>query len=51
MYYSSARACVLNHVLMHQTFIGQEALEQRAIAEDYPDHVIGCIGGGSSFAR
>ena len=42
---------VLNHVLMHQTVIGQEALEQRAFAEDYPDHVIGCIGGGSSFAR
>jgi len=28
---------------MHQTVIGQEALEQRAIAEDYPDHVIGCL--------
>jgi len=41
---------VLNHVLMHQTVIGQEALEQMAIAEDYPDHVIGCVGGGSSFA-
>ena len=41
---------VLNHVLMHQTVIGQEAIEQMAIAEDYPDHVIGCVGGGSSFA-
>ncbi len=41
---------VLNHVLMHQTVIGQEALEQMAITEDYPDHVIGCVGGGSSFA-
>jgi tryptophan synthase beta chain len=41
---------VLNHVLMHQTVIGLEALEQMALAEDYPDHVIGCVGGGSSFA-
>lgn len=41
---------VLNHVLMHQTVIGLEALEQMAIAEDYPDHIIGCVGGGSSFA-
>ena len=41
---------VLNHVLMHQTVIGQEALEQMAIAEDYPDHIFGCVGGGSSFA-
>jgi tryptophan synthase beta chain len=41
---------VLNHVLMHQTVIGQEALEQMAIAEDYPDHIYGCVGGGSSFA-
>ncbi len=41
---------VLNHVLMHQTVIGQEAKEQLAMAEEYPDQVIGCVGGGSSFA-
>jgi len=41
---------VLNHVLMHQTVIGLEAKEQLAMADDYPDHIIGCVGGGSSFA-
>jgi tryptophan synthase beta chain len=41
---------VLNHVLLHQTVIGQEALKQFAIAGDYPDIVIGCVGGGSNFA-
>jgi tryptophan synthase beta chain len=41
---------VLNHVLMHQTVIGLEAKEQMAMAEDYPDQIIGCVGGGSSFA-
>ncbi len=41
---------VLNHVLMHQTVIGQEAKEQLAMVEEYPDHIIGCVGGGSSFA-
>lgn len=41
---------VLNHVLMHQTVIGLEAKEQMAMAEDYPDEIIGCVGGGSSFA-
>jgi len=41
---------VLNHVLMHQTVIGQEAKEQMAMAEEYPDEIIGCVGGGSSFA-
>ncbi|HHH40383.1 MAG TPA: TrpB-like pyridoxal phosphate-dependent enzyme [Chloroflexi bacterium] len=41
---------VLNHVLMHQTIIGEEALKQFALAEDYPDVVIGCAGGGSNFA-
>jgi tryptophan synthase beta chain len=40
---------VLNHVLMHQTVIGLEAQEQLAMAEDYPDEIIGCVGGGSSF--
>ncbi len=41
---------VLNHVLMHQTVIGLEALEQMELAGEYPDVVIGCIGGGSNFA-
>jgi tryptophan synthase beta chain len=41
---------VLNHVLMHQTVIGLEAREQMAMAEEYPDVVIGCVGGGSNFA-
>ena len=41
---------VLNHVLMHQTIIGEEALKQMALADDYPDVVIGCAGGGSNMA-
>jgi tryptophan synthase beta chain len=41
---------VLNHVLLHQTVIGQEALLQLAKADDYPDVVIGCVGGGSNMA-
>lgn len=41
---------VLNHVLVHQSVIGQEAIEQMAMAGDYPDVVIGCAGGGSNFA-
>jgi tryptophan synthase beta chain len=41
---------VLNHVLMHQTVIGQEAQLQLDHAEDYPDVVIGCTGGGSNFS-
>ena len=41
---------VLNHVLMHQTVIGEEALKQMDLANEYPDVVIGCIGGGSNFA-
>lgn len=40
---------VLNHVLMHQTVIGEEALEQLALAGETPDLVIGCTGGGSNF--
>ena len=40
---------VLNHVLMHQTVIGQECLTQMEMAGEYPDIVIGCIGGGSNF--
>jgi tryptophan synthase beta chain len=41
---------VLNHVLMHQTVIGEEALMQMDLAGEYPDVVIGCVGGGSNFA-
>jgi tryptophan synthase beta chain len=41
---------VLNHVLLHQTVIGQEALEQLEMADAYPDFVVGCVGGGSNFA-
>ncbi len=41
---------VLNHVLMHQTVIGEEALKQLAMVEETPDVVIGCAGGGSNFA-
>jgi len=41
---------VLNHVLLHQTVIGEEALKQMDMAGEYPDVVIGCIGGGSNFA-
>lgn len=41
---------VLNHVLLHQTIIGQEAVKQFEIAEDYPDIVIAPFGGGSNFA-
>ena len=41
---------VLNHVLLHQTVIGQEALKQMDMADEYPDVVIGCVGGGSNFA-
>ncbi len=45
-----ALGSVLNHVLLHQTVIGVEAMEQLAMADDYPDMVIGCTGGGSNFA-
>ncbi|MDO8612786.1 MAG: TrpB-like pyridoxal phosphate-dependent enzyme, partial [Dehalococcoidia bacterium] len=41
---------VLNHVLLHQTVIGQEAMKQMEMAGDYPDVVIGCVGGGSNYA-
>jgi tryptophan synthase beta chain len=40
---------VLNHVLLHQTVIGQECLKQMDMADEYPDVVIGCVGGGSNF--
>ena len=45
-----ALGSVLNHVLLHQTVIGIEAIEQMEQADAYPDVVIGCAGGGSNFA-
>jgi tryptophan synthase beta chain len=45
-----ALGSVLNHVLLHQTVIGQEAIAQLGMANDYPDVVVGCTGGGSNFA-
>jgi tryptophan synthase beta chain len=45
-----ALGSVLNHVLMHQTVIGIEAIEQMAAANAYPDIIVGCTGGGSNFA-
>jgi tryptophan synthase beta chain len=44
-----ALGSVLNHVLLHQTIIGQEARKQMELAGDYPDIVIACHGGGSNF--
>jgi len=41
---------VLNHVLLHQTIIGEETRKQMEMAGEYPDIIIGCIGGGSNFA-
>ena len=41
---------VLNHVCLHQTVIGQEAIQQLELAGEYPDVVVGCVGGGSNFA-
>jgi tryptophan synthase beta chain len=41
---------VLNHVLLHQTVVGREAVRQMEMAGEYPDVVIGCAGGGSNFA-
>jgi tryptophan synthase beta chain len=41
---------VLNHVLLHQTVIGQEAIAQMELAGAFPDVVVGCVGGGSNFA-
>ena len=45
-----ALGSVLNHVLLHQTVIGQEAKLQLEMADAYPDIVVGCTGGGSNFA-
>jgi tryptophan synthase beta chain len=45
-----ALGSVLNHVLLHQTVVGLEAIAQLEMANDYPDVVVGCTGGGSNFA-
>ena len=45
-----ALGSVLNHVLLHQTVVGQEAMAQMDMAGDYPDVIVGCTGGGSNFA-
>ncbi|MDD5482578.1 MAG: TrpB-like pyridoxal phosphate-dependent enzyme [Kiritimatiellae bacterium] len=45
-----ALGSVLNHVLLHQTIIGLEAQKQMKMIAEYPDVVIGCVGGGSNFA-
>lgn len=45
-----ALGSLLNHVLMHQTIVGLESIEQMKLAGEYPDVVIGCVGGGSNFA-
>src|ERR687894_1836650 len=46
-----ALGSVLNHVCLHQTVVGQEAMAQMALAGHEPDVAIGCVGGGSHFAR
>jgi tryptophan synthase beta chain len=45
-----ALGSVLNHVLLHQTVVGLEAMEQMKMADTWPDVIIGCTGGGSNFA-
>ncbi len=45
-----ALGSVLNHVLLHQTIIGEEAVLQMQMAEETPDLLVGCVGGGSNFA-
>lgn len=45
-----ALGSVLNHVLLHQTVVGLEAMDQMEMANDYPDVIVGCTGGGSNFA-
>ncbi|MGR8949653.1 MAG: TrpB-like pyridoxal phosphate-dependent enzyme [Gammaproteobacteria bacterium] len=44
-----ALGSVLNHVLLHQSIVGEEAIKQLDMANDYPDIIIGCTGGGSNF--
>ena len=41
---------VLNHVLLHQTIVGEETRKQMEMADAYPDIIVGCVGGGSNFA-
>ena len=41
---------LLNHVLLHQSVTGQESQEQMRMVDEYPDTIIGCVGGGSNFA-
>ena len=41
---------VVNHVLLHQSIVGQEAMKQVEKIDAYPDIIVGCIGGGSNFA-
>jgi len=41
---------VVNHVLLHQTIIGEETRKQMEMADAYPDIIVGCVGGGSNFA-
>jgi tryptophan synthase beta chain len=48
--YKYSLGSVLGHVLMHQSVIGLEALKQMDLAGEYPDVVIGCVGGGSNFS-
>jgi tryptophan synthase beta chain len=45
-----ALGSVLNHVLLHQTVLGLESMAQLEMANDYPDVIVGCTGGGSNFA-
>ena len=45
-----ALGSVLNHVLLHQTVVGLEAIEQMRMADAWPDVIVGCTGGGSNFA-
>jgi tryptophan synthase beta chain len=45
-----ALGSVLNHVLMHQTVVGLEVIEKLKLADDWPDVIVGCAGGGSNFA-
>ncbi|WP_243438291.1 TrpB-like pyridoxal phosphate-dependent enzyme [Fundidesulfovibrio soli] len=44
-----ALGSVLNHVVLHQTIVGQEVKSQLAMAGDKPDYLVGCVGGGSNF--
>ena len=41
---------VLNHVMLHQTIIGQEVIKQLELLDEVPDYMVGCVGGGSNFA-